>query len=162
MSLDRSNDVEEFQEAARIYHALKNGVSGRGVEYEGEKNVKSFRPARDDVLVPEFGLPEVKYPYTRDDIREAERTLRRYDDDEDGYIDRDEARYARWTHIPPFHSDLNKDDRLSKMELGQRYARRRLLDDAADELVQKSRRTGSEVRRNEKDRGRSRDEGSQW
>ena len=114
------------------------------------------------VLVPEFGLPEVKYPYTRDDIREAERTLRRYDDDEDGYIDRDEARYARWTHIPPFHSDLNKDDRLSKMELGQRYARRRLLDDAADELVQKSRRTGSEVRRNEKDRGRSRDEGSQW
>lgn len=161
MSLDRSNDVEEFQEAARIYHALKNGVSSRGVEYEGEKNVKTFRPDRDDVLVPEFGLPEIKYLYTRDDLREADRTLRRYDDDDDGYIDRDEARYARWTHIPPFHSDLNNDDRLSRMELGQRYARRRMLDDAADELVQKSRRVGSEVRRDQNERS-NREERSSW
>ncbi len=146
LSLTRPNSVEQWQEAARLYYALNNGVSGRRVVPELDSSVKSFGPDPGRPLVPEFGLAEVKYPYTQADLDEADETLRRSDRNRDGYIDREEARRAKWTHRDPFSEDYNGDNRLSRLELGQRYARRRLLDDAADELVQKRRRTGSEVR----------------
>ncbi|WP_244952261.1 proprotein convertase P-domain-containing protein [Roseimaritima ulvae] len=161
LSLNRPNEVEEWQEAARLYHALNNGVSGRRVVPELESSVKSFGPDPDRPLVPEFGLPEVKYPYIQDDLDEAEQTLRRYDRNRDGFIDRAEARRAKWTHRDPFTEDYDGDNRLSRMELGQRYARRRLLDDAADELIQKRRRTGSEVRPSE-NRADGRDDRRWW
>ncbi len=146
MSIDRPNEIDKLQEAARAYSALRNGVSGRDVNPEGESSVKPFGPDPDQPLVPEFGLARVKYPYTQDDLDFADRTLARYDRNGDGHIDRVEAEGNKWTHRNPFDDDLDNDNRLSRLELGQRYARRRLLDGATGELVKKAWRTGSGVR----------------
>jgi subtilisin-like proprotein convertase family protein/Ca2+-binding EF-hand superfamily protein len=123
--------------------------------------VKAFGPDPDQPLVPEFGLAEVEYPYVQADLDEAESTIRRYDRNDDGHIDRAEAARSRWTHRDPFESDLNQDDRLSRLELAQRYAQRRLLSDVSDELRQKARRTGSGVRPSRPD-DRDRPDDSRW
>ncbi|WP_153555784.1 proprotein convertase P-domain-containing protein [Roseimaritima sediminicola] len=146
LSLDRSHSIEKWQEAARAYHAINNGVAGRRVRPTSQSSVKSFEPDPDRPLVPEFGLPEVKYPYIQDDLDEADRTLRRLDRNRNGYLDHEEVLRGRWTHRDPFAEDYDRDGRLSRLELAQRYARRRILDDSADELMQKRRRVGSEVR----------------
>ena len=147
MTLDRSIDIEDLQEAARIYFAERNGVSGVRVVPDRQTNVRTFEPTRDQKLVPEFGLAEVKYPYVQDDLEEADDMLRRSDRNRDGYIDRSEARRARWSHVDPFQtSDFNKDDRLSRMELAQRYARRRMLSGSARELGRKAAVTGNGIR----------------
>ncbi|MCO8124235.1 proprotein convertase P-domain-containing protein [Stieleria sp. TO1_6] len=164
MSLDRSNDIEKWQEAARIYYAMQNGVAGTRIDVSSDRALKSFRPDDDQPMVPEFGLAEVKYPYTPDDLDEADDTLRRYDRNRDGYMDRREASRGRWSHRDPFSMDFNKDDRLSRLELAQRYARRRMLSDDSDELIQRARRTGNGIRPTDSDdddddRGRGR---SDW
>ncbi|MEM6364916.1 MAG: proprotein convertase P-domain-containing protein [Planctomycetota bacterium] len=155
MSLDRPNDIAKLQEAARIYYALQNGVSRENVRPDRQGSMRGFGPSDDEVMVPQFGLAEVKYPYTPDDVEEAEDTLRKYDRDRDGYLNRYEARRARWSRRDPFEMDLNEDDRLSKLELTQRYARRRLLEDDASELIQKARRVGNGIRESE---GKERDD----
>lgn len=146
MDMDRPYEISKWQEAARIYYALVNGVAGMTVRPDLESTVKSFQPGDDDVLVPEFGLAEMKFPYTLDDLEEADETLGRYDRNDDGYIDRVEARRGKWTHRDPFEEDYNFDGRLSRLELGQRYARRRLLDGQSDELKQKAKRVGNGIR----------------
>lgn len=146
MSLNRDNDIEDLQEAARRYYAEKNGSLDRRVRSSGESTVKPFGVDDDQPLIPEFGLAEVKYPYTQDDLDFADRTMRSHDRNRDGYIDRIEARRERWTHRDPFDDDYNKDDRLSRLELAQRYARRRLLEDVTDELRQKEWRTNDRSR----------------
>jgi len=146
MDLGRPNEIHKLQEAARVYYALANGVAGQRVRAEGGGTVVPFGPEQDQPLVPTFGLTRVRYPYTLEDLEEADQTLRRYDDNRDGFIDGDEVDDVRWTHRNPFSDDLNNDGRFSRLELGQRYARRRLLDDDSDELVQKARRTGGEIR----------------
>ncbi len=161
MTLDRAYDIERWQEAARIYYALQNGVAGRDVDLEDQRTVRRFGTRRSEVMVPEFGLPEVKYPYTREDMDEADRMMWRLDRNRDGYVDRDEARRGDWTHRDPFEEDMDHDDRLSRLELGQRYARRRLLEGATDELRQKVQRVGTGVRPTEASE-RSRQDDSRW
>ena len=146
MSLQRSNRIDQLQEAARVYYALQNGVAGERIRPEGENKIKEFGPQGDDLIVPEFGLSEYKYPYIQDDLDEADETLERGDRNRDGFIDRTEARRVPWTHYNPFDDDLDGDDRLSRLELSQRYARRRLLAGMSDELVRKARRTGNGIR----------------
>ena len=164
MSLERPNRVDKWQEAARIYYALKNGVVGERIRASGERALKGFRPQDDDPIVPEFGLAEVKYPYQQQDLDEADETLGRYDRNRDGYMSRYEAARARWTHRDPFSMDLNKDDQLSRLELAQRYARRRMLIDDSNELRQRSHRVGSEIRSSkvEDEDERRRRERSEW
>ncbi len=162
MSIDRDNDIDDLQEAARRYYAQQNGSSDRSVRARGESTVKPFGTDDDEPMVPEFGLPEVKYPYTQDDLDFADRTLRSNDRNRDGYIDRREATRERWTHRNPFDDDLNKDERLSRLELAQRYARRRLLDQASDELRQKAWRTGGEAQPSNRRDGNDRRDDSQW
>jgi subtilisin-like proprotein convertase family protein len=161
MSMGRAYDIERWQEAARIYFALQNGVAGERIAAESEASVKSFVPDPESALVPEFGLPAVKFPYIQADLDEADRTLKRSDRNRDGYIDHAESERAVWTHRQPFEEDLNKDDRLSRLELAQRYARRRLLSGASQELVRKAGRVGNgiqPVKRQEIQR----QESSQW
>ena len=146
LSLEKPNTIEKWQEAARIHFALQNGVSEQRVRPEGDSTVKEFGPLRDEPVIPEFGLPDMKYPYLVDDLEEADRTLRRCDRNKDGYVDRQEAARNKWTHRNPFEMDLDGDGRLSRLELAQRYARRRLLAGASQELVQKARRVGSEIK----------------
>jgi subtilisin-like proprotein convertase family protein len=145
MTLSREYDIEKWQEAARIYYAIQNGVSGERVRPDFGSSIKGFGPEDDEFMVPEFGLAEIKYRYTPDDLEEADESLERYDRNDDGYIDRVEARRGRWTHRDPFEEDYDNDNRLSRLELAQRYARRRQLDGASDELVQKARRVGNGI-----------------
>ncbi|MDP6553511.1 MAG: calcium sensor EFh, partial [Pirellulaceae bacterium] len=98
MSIDRPNEIDKLQEAARAYSALQNGVKGSDVRPEGESSVKPFGTDPDQPLVPEFGLTRVKYPYTQADLDFADRTMRSHDRNDDGYIDRAEAARNRWTH----------------------------------------------------------------
>lgn len=146
MSLDRPNGVDKWQEAARVYYALQNGVRGERIRASGERSLKGFGPQDDDVVVPEFGLAEVKYRYQQRDLDEADDTLKRYDRNRDGYMSRYEASRARWTHRDPFAMDLDKDDQLSRLELAQRYARRRMLSNDSGELMRQAWRTGTGVR----------------
>ncbi len=159
MSLNQPNRIDEILDAARIYFALRNGVAGKDVRPQGEDTVLPFGPREGEPLVPEFGLAEVKYPYMPADRNLASSIMRRYDSDGDGYINREEASRNRWTHRDPFLDDLDKDGRLSVLELTQRYARRRLLDGSAGEMFQKARRTGNGIRpgahRYDEDGGRS-------
>ncbi|WP_231615315.1 proprotein convertase P-domain-containing protein [Novipirellula artificiosorum] len=161
MSLDRPNEIESLQEAARIYYALQNGVAGARVIPSDDSTVRPFGTDSDQPMVPEFGLAEIRYPYTQDDIDEANRTLRRYDRNGDDYIDREEARRGEWTHRDPFEEDYDHDNRLSRLELGQRYARRRLLSSDSDELVQRSRRIGNGIPPSKPD-PLERQDASQW
>lgn len=150
MDLDDSIPIERLQEAARSYYAIRNGAYRQKVRPEIDRTVKTFRPDDDQILIPEFGLGEVRYPYTDDDVDEADDLLRRYDRNDDGFIDRRESYRIPWTHRNPFDDDLNRDERLSRLELVQRYARRRRLSDDSRELYQKARRTGGEVRRSDR------------
>ncbi|MCC9599579.1 proprotein convertase P-domain-containing protein [Stieleria sp. JC731] len=145
MSLQRPNRIDQWQEAARIYYAMKNGSDRDSIRPSREKTLKDFRPGDDDIMVPEFGIPIVKYPYTADDLDEAEDQIRRYDRNRDGYLDRREASRGRWTNLDPFTMDFDKDDRLSRLELAQRYARRRSVRDDSDQLIQRARRVGNGI-----------------
>lgn len=162
MSLDRPYDIERWQEAARVYFALSNGVSDERIRPTTASTVQPFGPLPDQPVVPEFGLAEIKYPYTQEDLEEADRTLRRSDRNRDGYIDVEESKRAVWTHRDPFEMDMNKDARLSRQELAQRYARRRLLDGASSELVQRARRVGNGIERSSRGDDSRRDDSSWW
>ncbi|MEM9645678.1 MAG: proprotein convertase P-domain-containing protein, partial [Planctomycetota bacterium] len=161
LSTNRAQDIAEIQEASRIYHAIQNGVAGERVRVEEGGGIRGFEPSSDQEIVPGFGLAEVKYPYVQDDLDEADDTLRRYDRDDDRYIDRREAARARWTHRDPFEMDLDQDGRLSRMELAQRYARRRILDGDKDELIQRARRVGNGIEPSRQDE-RDRRDSSEW
>ncbi len=162
MSLDHPNSIARLQEAARVHSALRNGVKGEHVRPEGESTVKQFGDDQDTVLVPEFGLAEIKFPYTQADVDFAGRTLRSNDHNRDGFIDRQEAARSEWTHLNPFHSDLNKDDRISRMELIQRYARRRLLDNATGNLSSAAWRAKREREEREDEGDRRRESERYW
>jgi subtilisin-like proprotein convertase family protein/Ca2+-binding EF-hand superfamily protein len=147
MSLDRDNSIERWQEAARIYHAMQNGITDREVRpSRRDRRVLGFGPGPDEPMVPEFGLGEIKYPYTQEDVEDAQRMLYRADRNDDGFIDRYEARRTDWNKSDPFEMDFDKDDRLSRLELVQRYARRRMLENTSDELRQKAARVGNGIR----------------
>lgn len=146
-SVSRPTPIADYQEAARAYHAIKNGVIGTRIEPKVESTVKPFGSDPGNALVPEFGLGEIEYPYTQEDLDHADRTISSYDRDDDNHLDVREASRARWTHRNPFDSDLNRDGKLSRLELAERYARRRLLASDATELIRKRIRTGGEVRR---------------
>ncbi|MGY8770306.1 MAG: proprotein convertase P-domain-containing protein [Pirellulales bacterium] len=162
MSLREPIKIDKLQETARIYYALQNGASGKTVLPEGENSVKPFGTAPNEPLVPGFGLGKVKYRYTQADLDTADKTLRRSDLNRDGLIDRAEAADAKWTHRNPFEMDLNKDNRLSRLELAQRYARRRMVDTAGAELFQKAIRVGTGIRTSSQDKDKKRSDSDWW
>ena len=155
--------IERLLNIARTYHAARNGAYGYELRPEGESSVKSFSPDREQELVPDFGLAAVKYPYIQADLDLARQVMGSYDLNRDGFIDRFEASRARkWTHRNPFDDDLNKDERISRMELTQRYARRRLLDNMSDEIRQKNERAGTQTRQAYRKPEQSRRGSSDW
>ena len=144
---EKEISIERLTDIARRYYYGQNGGFGRELRPEGESSIQPFGPDEDEPLIPDFGLARIKFPYTQADLDFAYRTLGSYDRNRDGFIDRREASQARkWTHRNPFDDDLNKDDRISVMELTQRYARRRLIDGMSQELAQKRERVGTAVR----------------
>jgi subtilisin-like proprotein convertase family protein len=139
--------IERLTGIARKYYYGQNGGIGRELRPEGESTIRPFGAYKEEPLVPDFGLARVKYPYIQADLDLARQVMRSYDLNGDGLISRDEASKARkWTHRNPFEDDLNKDEHISRMELTQRYARRRLLDGMAGELGQRAERGVNDVR----------------
>ncbi len=132
MRLSRSYSVERWEESIRRYDDDQQRRGSRYRAPDDEAGLRDFRPDYDDPLLPEFGSSDVRYPYSRRDQRSADRALRRYDRNDDGFIDRYEARRGWWSGSPPFESDLNDDGRLSRTELAQRYARQRTEEDQPD------------------------------
>ena len=137
--------IERILDAARRHYAQANGVDGRDVQPRGENSVREFGIDEDQPIIPDFGLARIRFPYISDDLQLAERIIGEYDEDGDGFIDRKEASRHRWTHRNPFADDIDKDNRISKLELTQRYARRRLLREDAEEFWQRDRRGAGEI-----------------
>jgi Ca2+-binding EF-hand superfamily protein len=127
-----------MEAAAREYFERRRSPDGRS-DNRGSNSVAApvspvdgFGLQEGLPIVPGFSPEEIRWAYTLEDIRDAESRLRRYDENRDGFIDREEAREARWGDRDPFIYDFDEDGRLSKHELTQRYAKRR-LDDVDDD-----------------------------
>ncbi|MEE3373096.1 MAG: proprotein convertase P-domain-containing protein [Planctomycetota bacterium] len=159
--------IERLQNIIRVYYSRRNGSWREDIRPGGEQTIIPFGPKRNEPMVPDFGLPYIKYRYNKGDLVEAGNTMRRYDANRDGFVDVVEASRNRWTNRDPFEMDLNKDGRLSLMELAQRYARRRMLDRSSGEIWRKAGRTGGlvskerRVRRIDSEERRRRDE-ARW
>ena len=107
---------------------------GRGERGEEGPQLRDVQP-----LVPGFGEPDLFDPVPGfgdlgerfavkiedQDMQEAQRTLARYDANNDGVLDADEIRNARWGE-DPLLTDRNRDGRLTLTELALRYAMRRV------------------------------------
>jgi subtilisin-like proprotein convertase family protein len=126
--LTRPNSIGRLEDAARRYFDRRREESSDEVQPKLPSNIKGFGSAEDTLGVPGFGFGKLKYPYSLEDVEEAESTFRRYDRDEDGFLDAREVGRAQWTKTDPFADDLNRDGKLSKMELIQRYAGRRIVE----------------------------------
>ena len=142
---EQAISIERLQNIIRTYYARRNGSWREDIRPGGERTVLPFGPKPNETMVPDFGLPYIKYRYNKGDLVEAGNTMRRYDANRDGFVDVIEASRSRWTNRDPFEMDLNKDGRLSLMELAQRYARRRMLDASSQEIWRKAGRTGGLV-----------------
>ncbi len=108
--------------------------------------------------VPGFGEDSQSGLHVRVEPRDLERAgyrLRRDDRNHDGFIDSREAREAQWSD-DPFRYDKNKDGRLSREELGVRYATFRLREASRDGRSSSERE--SDRRREEYERHRREEE----
>ena len=162
--LDRPNTIDRIIDAARVYSATANGaVRGRKQpDSENKTGLIPFGARKGEPIVPEFGFGDLKFLYIQDDLDFADRTMKSHDENKDGYIDMREAARHEWTHRQPFLDDLNKDNRLSRLELAQRYARRRMLEDDSNEFRKKEWRD-NDLRNNQpKTEESRRDDDSLW
>jgi len=96
---------------------------------EGAPRVPGFGPLQGERAVPGFGpaATATGLTITPEDLARADERLQRYDRNRDGYIDRSEAGNAPWRE-EPFQFDIDRDGRLSRVELARRYALRRVAD----------------------------------
>lgn len=127
ISLSRPNSVKKLEQAARLHAARRDRKDKSTLPMVVEDSgLQGFGVAPETPLVPGFGLREVKYPYTQADLEEAAVMLRRWDRNDDDKLDASEIDRARWDGHDPLDSDLDQDGSLTKLELSQRYARRRM------------------------------------
>jgi Ca2+-binding EF-hand superfamily protein len=117
----------------------QRGGRDRGEERGGDRGEEEPRLREMQPLVPGFGEPDLFDPVPGfgdlgerfavkiedEDMQEAQRTLARYDANQDGVLDADEIRNARWRE-DPLMTDRNRDGRLTLTELALRYAIRRV------------------------------------
>jgi len=104
----------------------------------GFGHVEGTRP------IPGFGTDTAKSAkVTPEDVRRAAERMKQYDTNRDGYIDREEARRGRW-YDDPWQYDKNRDKRLSRSEMEQRYAQRRAREAAGRSSAQSGPRSSSD------------------
>ena len=133
LRLWRSNSIERVVDEILDYYDDRERRRSRRITPSGTSGLRGFGLEEDEPMVPEFGSPRLPYSYTRDDLKRAERLLLRYDRNDDGFLDRREGQRVNWRDEDPFRrNDFNDDDRLSRIELAQRYARRRVLEQTED------------------------------
>ncbi len=100
---------------------------------ENEPLVPGFDLVEEVEPVLGFGVSDEKFDVkvSEDDLREAERTIGRYDANRDGVLDKQEIARGRWRD-PPLATDRNRDGKLTKSELAIRYAIRRKAREEGD------------------------------
>ncbi len=116
LSKDKSNKEKADKKQNR-----DRKVPGFGVEREGsESGVARFGASSSEVK----GSAAKPVTYSESVKRQVDSTLGRYDRNKDGSLDKEEMGRARWGSPTPQESDTNKDGRLSRSELSNRYASR--------------------------------------
>lgn len=129
IDLNRPNSIGRLEAAAQRYYDQRARENSSSLPLPVKPELPGFGAVDNRPVVPGFGLAEIRYPYNQADLAQADETLARSDRDRDGYLDREEIERARWDGQPPLESDLDGDGRLSRLELAQRYARRRLFEE---------------------------------
>jgi len=171
ISLSRSVSISQLESAARRYYERRSrgdsdrggSSSSRGSSSSGSSRgssaavVRGFGIDEDMPLILGFGPDvDIRYPFIAADEQEARERLERYDRNNDGAIDREEAERGRWSD-DPFAYDFNDDGLLSRVELAQRYARRRVAEENEERQRSQSSRDDDDDDRSRRD-GRSRDD----
>ena len=128
IDLSRANSVGRLEAAARRYFEQRQRDAD-SAKQSMPTGIPGFGAISDQPVVPGFGLGEIRYPYNQADLAQADETLSRSDRNRDGFLDASEIERARWDGQSPVESDLDGDGRLSRLELAQRYARRRLFEE---------------------------------
>ena len=87
------------------------GVDGFGTDDKTE-GLQSFDETASGMKASDFDSEMLK---------KADKILGTFDRDDNGFLDGDEISRLSWKSPPPETSDLNRDGRLSKMELAKRF-----------------------------------------
>jgi len=108
-----NNDSKPKKEAS----SSSQSMPGFAVEQKEEHSL-GFAVSESERTTPSG---EAKEEFSESANRQADRALRNYDRNEDGRLDADEIKKARWSYPPPEQNDINKDGSLSRAELLRRY-----------------------------------------
>ena len=124
--------------AVKISKVISKSKKANGKSSEAEKPTP--KRAQNELKVPGFGaekksatvrsfsaansISKAGKTYSKNILEQTQRTLERYDRNEDGVLDESELNRVRWGSPRPSNSDLNGDGRLSKYELNERYLAR--------------------------------------
>lgn len=103
----RLNTLAEFGAEAESF-----GVSEFGTDNKAE-GLQSFDETSSGMKASDFA-PEM--------LKKANKILGTFDRDASGFLEGDEISRMSWRSPPPEKSDLNRDGRLSKMELTKRFS----------------------------------------
>ena len=119
--LSKVNKDQSDKEKADRKMNRDRKVPGFGVEREeSESGVAGFGVTSGETK----GSTAKKVTYSESVNRQVNSTLGRYDRNKDGSLDKEEIGRGRWGSPTPQESDTNKDGRLSRSELSNRYASR--------------------------------------
>ena len=94
-------------------------IEGFGIDPEEAKTISTFGPSATGTSSSAF-----KKTYSDSVWSQVNGTLASYDRNKDGVLDADEIRRPNWGSPKPSENDLNKDGKLSKLELAKRYDER--------------------------------------
>jgi subtilisin-like proprotein convertase family protein len=137
IDLNRANSITRLEEAARRYFDSRSRVSSSNNETsQVSSTIKGFEPDDSRTVVPEFGSTQLRYPYTKNHLNDAQELLGRYDRNRDAVLTFDEIDPSRWRGPTPQECDLDRDGKLTLVELAQRYSRREALDKQAEIIRQ--------------------------
>lgn len=129
IDLNRTNSITRLEEASRRYFESRNRDSSSvNAAPQPTSTIQGFEPESSRFVVPEFGSPQVRFPYTKDHLNSAQELLNRSDRNRDGVLTFDEIDSSRWRGPSPQDCDLDRDGKLTLVELAQRYSRREAVD----------------------------------
>jgi subtilisin-like proprotein convertase family protein len=129
IDLNRTNSITRLEEASRRYFESRNRDSSSvNATPQPTSTIQGFEPESSRFVVPEFGSPQVRFPYTKDHLNSAQELLNRSDRNRDGVLTFDEIDSSRWRGPSPQDCDLDRDGKLTLVELAQRYSRREAVD----------------------------------
>ncbi len=117
---------------------FSNNVPGFSAAPPEAEKIQGFGFTNSNLVDNGKGITVGRKQYSSSVIRQADDTLRRYDRNKDGVLDRNELERGRWSNPPWTDSDTNKDRRLTRDELLERYKRRESNWSSAQKLANKS------------------------